>query len=77
MSPPSSADLEAQNEKLARFPRHVTIDERNPEPTRRPSIEVTPRFPSEFRTLSLHVETRTSPVDGDAVVPRKTAVKGE
>ncbi|KAI0757131.1 sodium-potassium ATPase [Daedaleopsis nitida] len=36
-----------------------------------------PRFPSEFRTLSLHVYTRTSPVDGDAVAPRKTAVKCE
>ncbi|TBU64935.1 sodium-potassium ATPase [Dichomitus squalens] len=34
-----------------------------------------PRFTSEFRTLSIHVETHTSPVDGDAVPMRKNAIK--
>ncbi|RPD63077.1 sodium-potassium ATPase [Lentinus tigrinus ALCF2SS1-6] len=68
-------DFEAQAEKLTRFPRHVTIEEQGDSPSRHPSIEGAARFPSEFRTLSVHVETRTSPVDGDAVVPRKTTVK--
>ncbi|KAI0735310.1 sodium-potassium ATPase [Earliella scabrosa] len=83
MSPPSASfDFEAQAEKLTRFPRHVTIEDRQPSSPSRPgipdrhlSIETAPRLTSEFRTLSIHIETRTSPVDGDAVVPRKTAVK--
>lgn len=77
MSPSAATfDFEAQAEKLTRFPRHVTIEEQTNSPLRQSSIERAARFPSEFRTLSIHVETRTSPVDGDAVVPRKTAVKG-
>ena len=63
MSPPSASfDFEAQAEKLTRFPRHVTIEDRQPTSPSRPgipdrllSIETAPRLTSEFRTLSIHI----------------------
>lgn len=76
-SPTSPSDLEAQPEKLSRFRRHVTIEERelSQQPTRR-AVEMVPRLTGEFRTLSIHVETHTSPVDADTGAIRKAAVKG-
>ena len=79
MSPSSAPfDLEAQPEKVTQFAHHVTLE---PEELDRPhrhatGIEMVPRLTSEFRTLSIHVETRTSPVDADTVPTRKNAIKG-
>ncbi|KAI0762858.1 sodium-potassium ATPase [Fomes fomentarius] len=87
MSPPSrSSDIEAQVKKpdLVPLPRHVTIDEHEehhpslptvPSPDRgRSPVETAPRLTTEFRTLSIHVQTHTSPIDGDAT-SRKAAIK--
>lgn len=75
MSP--SSDLEAQNEKLARFRRHVTIEERELTPQdSRHSAEIMPRVTGEFRTLSIHVETGTSLIDADTGATRKATLKG-
>lgn len=73
----SPTDLEAQPEKPSRFPRHVTIEERELalQPSRQ-GAEMVPRFTGEFRTLSIHVETHTSPVDAETGATRKAAVKG-
>ena len=79
MSPSASSpsDLEAQNEQLTRFRRHVTIEERELAPqASRHGAEMVPRLTGEFRTLSIHVETRTSPIDADTGATRKAAVKG-
>ena len=79
MSPSTStpSDLEAQDEKLTRFRRHVTIEERDLSPqVSRHGAEMVPRLTGEFRTLSIHVETGTSPIDVDTGVTRKAAVKG-
>ena len=84
MAPPatSSLDLEAPPEKVTRFVRHVTVeaeDHGNPPAPAHATAEVAPRLTSEFRTLSIHVETRTSPADDDAGISgavRHKTVKG-
>ena len=78
---PSESDIEAQPEKTAHFPRHVTLDpdeadRPRPPPTRQVTGEGIPRLASEFRTLSIHVETRTAPVNEGVGGTRKNAVKG-
>ena len=73
----SPSDLEAQGEKLSRFRRHVTIDEGDLSPQHsRHGVDMVPRLTGEFRTLSIHVETRTSPVDADTGRVRKAAIMG-
>ncbi len=82
MSPPSrSSDIEAQVKKLdpPPLPRHVTIDEHEEHHPSSPTVpspdETAPRLTAEFRTLSIHVQTHTSPIDGDAT-SRKAEIKG-
>ncbi len=72
------SDVEAQREKATQFPRHVTLDpdeadRPRPPPTRQATG---PRLTSEFRTLSIHVETRTIPINEGVGGSRKKAVKG-
>ncbi|PIL33977.1 transporter [Ganoderma sinense ZZ0214-1] len=67
-SSPASLDLEAQSEKDT-YVAHVTLELDDHDRPRSPSAphttaEVAPRLTSEFRTLSIHVETRTSPDEG-------------
>ncbi|PIL32102.1 transporter [Ganoderma sinense ZZ0214-1] len=74
------SDIEAQPEKATQFPRHVTLDpdeadRPRPPPTRQATNEGIPRLTSEFRTLSLHVETRTTPINEDVRGARKNTVK--
>ena len=83
MAPPatSSLDLQAPPEKVTRFVRHVTVeteDHDNPPTSAHATTEVAPRLTSEFRTLSIHVETRTSPADdaGISGAIRHKTVKG-
>lgn len=64
-------DTEAQKDPIDRLPRHVTIEESHgdtvqsdPEPlyhrtVSHQSIQVEARIPTEFRTLSIHVDTKT------------------
>ncbi|EJF58252.1 sodium-potassium ATPase [Dichomitus squalens LYAD-421 SS1] len=84
MSLPTSTsfDLEAQpEEKATHFVRHVTVeheDHDHPPASADATAEVAPRLTSEFRTLSIHVENRASPTEGDAGVSgaiRNKAVK--
>lgn len=64
-------DIEAQKD-TDRLPRHVTIEESHGglaqqvsgtpyrRTTSRQTIEVEARIPTEFRTLSIHVDTKTN-----------------
>ena len=82
-SSPASLDLEAQSEKDT-YVAHVTLELDDHDRPRSPSAphataEVAPRLTSEFRTLSIHVETRTSPEEprsGVSGAIRSKAVKG-
>ena len=75
----TNPDIEAQKES-DRLPRHVTIEESHGvlaqqvvgapyrRTTSRQTIEVEARIPTEFRTLSIHVDTKTNldlPGNGD------------
>ena len=81
-SSPASLDLEAQSDKDT-YVAHVTLElhdlDRPGSPSGTHGPPVAPRLTSEFRTLSIHVETQTSP---EGVAPdvsgaiRTKAVKG-
>ncbi|KAI1791319.1 sodium-potassium ATPase [Ganoderma leucocontextum] len=83
-SSPTSLDFEAQSEKDT-YVAHVTLELDNHDRPRSPpathvatAAEVAPRLTTEFRTLSIHVETRTSPEEGASGVSeaiRSNAVK--
>ncbi|OBZ73885.1 Sodium/potassium-transporting ATPase subunit alpha [Grifola frondosa] len=88
-SPSAFVDVEAQKE--AKFPRRITIDDsflavvgdpltathtrHSHTAPRNDSIEVVARIPAEFRTLSIHVETKTSLDGGRIGTSRRVAVK--
>lgn len=82
-SSPASLDLEAQSDRDTCVV-HVTVElhdhDRPGSPSGTHGPPVAPRLTSEFRTLSIHVETRTSPEGGAPAdvsgAIRTKAVKG-
>ncbi len=82
-SSPAYLDSEAQSEKDT-YVAHVTLEVDDHDRPRSPSAalhataEVAPRLTSEFRTLSIHVETGASPeeVGSGSEAIRSKAVEG-
>lgn len=73
-----SSDVEAQNSVQHTFRRHITID-RAVDSQFTPAgdvIHTTARYPAEFRTLSIHVETKNSFGEGNTGLTRTKTVKG-
>ena len=77
-------DIEAQPEnatQATQLPRRVTldpdeVDRPRPPPTRQATGEGIPGVTSEFRTLSLHVETQATPINEGVRGTRRNTVRG-